>query len=130
MALPYWSNDTQPRQSILCNQIFATVVVFESLKVVYFSTVHSIISYGIIFWGISTHSKIIIKIQKWIIRIIMKSDNKISCWDLFKKLYILPLQFQYIFSLLMSIVKNKDFFKTNLDVHSFNTRSDHDLIFP
>jgi hypothetical protein len=26
---------------------------FESLKMVYFSTVHSIISYGILFWGIS-----------------------------------------------------------------------------
>jgi len=37
---------------------------FESLKLVYFSTVHSIISYGIIFWGTSTHSKIIFKIQK------------------------------------------------------------------
>jgi hypothetical protein len=30
---------------------------FKSLKMVYFSTVHSIISYGIIFWGISSHSK-------------------------------------------------------------------------
>ena len=43
---------------------------FESLKMVYFSTVHAFISYGIIFWGISTHSKIIFKIQKRIIRII------------------------------------------------------------
>ena len=36
---------------------------FESLRMVYFSTVHSIISYGIVFWGISTHSKIF-KIKK------------------------------------------------------------------
>jgi len=105
------------------------LLLFESLKTVYFSTVHSIISYGIIFWGISTHSKIIFKIQKRIIRIITNSDNKISCRDLFKKLYILPLQSQYIFSLLM-FVKNKDFFKTNLDVHGFNTRSNHDLHIP
>jgi hypothetical protein len=42
---------------------------FESLKMVYFSTVHSIISYGIIFWDISTHSKIIFKLQKRIIRL-------------------------------------------------------------
>jgi hypothetical protein len=64
----------------------------ESLKMVYFSTVHSIISYGIIFWGISTHSEITFKIQKRIIRIITNSGNKESCRDLFKKLYILPLQ--------------------------------------
>jgi hypothetical protein len=36
----------------------------EALKMVYFSTVCSIISYGIIFWGISTYSKIIFKTQK------------------------------------------------------------------
>ena len=84
---------------------------FESLKMVYFSTVHSIISYGIIFWGISTYSKIIFKIQKRIIRIIPDSGNKDSCRDLFKNLHILPLLFQYIFSLLMFVVKNKNFFK-------------------
>jgi hypothetical protein len=56
---------------------------FESLKMVYFSTVHSIISYGVIFWGISAHSKIIFKIQKRIIRIITNSDNKASCRYLF-----------------------------------------------
>jgi len=61
---------------------------FESLKMVYFST---FISYGIIFWGISTHSKIIFKIQKRIIRIITNSGNKDSCGGLFKKLHILPL---------------------------------------
>ena len=103
---------------------------FESLKMVYFSTVHSIISYGIIFWGTATHSKIICKIQKRIIRIITNSDNKESCGDLFKKLYILPLQPQYIFSLLMFVVKNKDFFKMNSGVHSFNARFNHDLHIP
>jgi hypothetical protein len=97
---------------------------------VYFSTVHSIISYGIIFWGISVYSKIRFKIQKRIIRIVRNSDNKISCRDLFKKLYILPLQSQYEFSLITFVVKNKDFFKMNSDIHSFITRSNHDLYIP
>ena len=60
----------------------------------------------------------------------MNSGNKDSCRGLFKKLHILPLQSQHIFSLLMFVVKNKDFFKTNSDVHSFNTRSHYDLHFP
>jgi hypothetical protein len=98
-----------------------------SLKMVYFSTVHSVISYGLIFWGISTHSKIIFKIQKRIIRSITNSDNKTSCQELFKNLYILPLQSQYIFCLLMFLVKNRDFFKTNSEVHNFNTTT---YIFP
>ena len=78
---------------------------------VYFSIVHSIISYAI-FWGVSTHSKIIFKIQKRIIKIITNSDNKDSCRNLFTKLNILPSQ--YMFSLIMFVVKNKDQFKTTL----------------
>jgi hypothetical protein len=30
----------------------------------------------------------------------------------------------------MFVVKNKDFFKTNSDIHNFNTRSNHDLHIP
>ena len=48
---------------------------FESLKIFYFSTVHSIISYEIIFWDISTNSKIMFMIQKRIVRIITNSGN-------------------------------------------------------
>jgi hypothetical protein len=86
---------------------------FEALKTVYFSTFRSIISYGIIFWGSSTYSKIMFKTLKRIGRIITNSDNKDSCQNLFKKLCILPHQSQYILALLMFVVKNKDIFKTN-----------------
>jgi hypothetical protein len=71
-----------------------------------------------------------LKSKKRIIRINMNSDNKDSCRDLFKKLNILPLQSQYIFSLLMYVVKNKDLLKNNSEVHSFNTRSHYDLHIP
>jgi hypothetical protein len=40
----------------------------------------------------------------------MNSDNDASCRVLLKKLHVLPLQSQYIFSVLMFVVKNKDFF--------------------
>jgi len=60
----------------------------------------------------------------------MNSGNKDSCRNLFKKLHILPLQSQYIFSLLMFVINNKDFSKINPDFHSFNTRSHHDLQIP
>ena len=59
------------------------LLCFESLKIVYFSTVHSVISYGVTFCSISTRSKIIFKIQKRIIRIVMNSDSKTSWCDLF-----------------------------------------------
>jgi hypothetical protein len=106
------------------------VMSVESLMVVYFSIFHSIMLYGIMFWAISTYNKIIFKIQKRVIRIITYSSNKDSCQDLFKKLNILPLQSQYLLTLLTFVLKNKEFFKMNLDVHNFSTRSNHDLHLP
>ena len=83
---------------------------FVTLK--WFISKSPIISYGIILWGVPTHSKIIFKIQKRIISIITNSGNEYSCRNLFTKLNILPSQ--YMFSLIMFVVKNKDQFKTTL----------------
>ena len=47
---------------------FMSLDVLRSICFAYF---HSIISYGIIFWGNSSHSEEIFKVQKRIIRIIM-----------------------------------------------------------
>jgi hypothetical protein len=97
---------------------------------VYYSIAHSVMSYDIIFWDGSTHSKTIFRIQKRIIRIITDCGSRVSFQNLFKKLSILPFQPQYIFSLLMFVLKNKDFFKFNSDFHTFITRSKCDLHFP
>jgi hypothetical protein len=55
------------------------VLSVESLNMVYFSIFHSIMSYGMMFWAISTYSKIIFKIRKRVISIITTSSNKDSC---------------------------------------------------
>jgi len=97
---------------------------------IYFSSVHSIISYGIIFWGNSSHSNTIFKLQKRVIRIMMNAGNGQSCRKLFKKLNILPLHSQYILSLLLFVVKHINMFKINLMIHSINTRHCSDLYLP
>jgi len=74
-----------------------------SLKVlisIYFSCFHSLLTYGIIFWGNSPISKNIFKIQKRVIRIITNKPRCESCKHLFKQLKILTLPSQYIFSVL------------------------------
>ena len=53
-------------------------VSLDVLKMTYFSYVHSLMSYGIIFWGDSVHSKLIFKIKKRIIRIITNSNRRDS----------------------------------------------------
>jgi hypothetical protein len=92
--------------------------------------VHSILSYGIIFWGNSSSSKDIFKIQKRIIRVITNSRRSDSCRELFKQLDILPLQSQYIYSLLLFINKNKDNFLLNSQVHRIYTRQNSNLYLP
>ena len=77
------------------------------MKMIYYSHVHSVISYGIIFWGNSHLSDSIFKIQKRIIRVITNSGRHDSCRDFYKKLQILPLPSQYIFSLLVFVNKNR-----------------------
>ena len=82
----------------------------EVMKMIYYSYVHSVISYGIIFWGNSHFSDSIFKIQKRIIRIITNTGRRNSCCELSKKLQILPLPSQYIFSLLVFVNKNRSCF--------------------
>ena len=100
------------------------------LKMVYFSYFHSIMSYGIIFWGSSHLSNKIFKIQKRIIRIITNKCKRDSCQQLYKQLQILALPAQYIFSFLMFVIKHRDFFPSNSDIHDRNTRNNHNLYLP
>ena len=86
----------------------------ETIRMVYFAYVHSVMSYGIIFGGNQPHSEEIFKIKKRVITIITNSRARDSCRELFKKLEILPLYSQYI--------KNKHLFSTNYQIHSVHTR--------
>jgi hypothetical protein len=45
----------------------------ETLRMVYFAYIHSIMSYCIIFWGNQPYSDKIFKIQKRVIRIVTRS---------------------------------------------------------
>jgi hypothetical protein len=67
-------------------------------------------SYSIIFWGNSSYSAVIFKMQKRVIRIMMGCGSRQSCRELFKELKILPLSSQYTFSLLLFAVNNRDYF--------------------
>ena len=86
------------------------------LKSTYYSYAHSIMSYGLIFWGNSTDSDDIFRIQKRIIKIITNSNRNASCRELLKKPNLLPLQSQYIYSILLFITKNKDQFSLNSNI--------------
>jgi hypothetical protein len=55
------------------------IVSLEMLRLFYFAHVHSIMSYGIIYWGGSSHIHKIFILQKKIIRIITNTRPRDSC---------------------------------------------------
>jgi len=89
--------------------------------------VGNIMTYGIILGGNSHYSNTIFRLQKSNIRIIVGLSSRDSCREHFKKLKILPLQSQYMLSLLLFVVGNRSYFKENLDIHNINTRTKSNL---
>jgi hypothetical protein len=79
----------------------------RSLRMIYFAYIHSIMTYGIIFWGNSPYSIKLFSIQKKAIRIIMALKKRDSCRDSFKEMKILPLCSQYMYSLMLYVVNNQ-----------------------
>ena len=63
------------------------------------------------------------KIQKRALRIMTNKSKRESCRPLYNQLQILTLPSQYIFSLLIFVVKNKDLFLLNSDIHTINTHN-------
>jgi hypothetical protein len=91
----------------------------DTLKMIYFANFHTVMEYGIIFWGISVGSKIIFQHQKRIIRIMTGCTSRTSCRPLFRSLEILTLTSQYILSLMGFLSSNLDIFVFNTSVHKY-----------
>jgi hypothetical protein len=101
----------KPHMDHLINKLSTACYVIRSVKpyantnvnvMTYHSLFHAVMNYGIIFWGTSSNSTQVFKMQKKAIRIIMGRSNRESCRNLFKELNILPLISQYILSLLIT----------------------------
>jgi hypothetical protein len=76
------------------------VLGLKILKQIYYSYVHSVLKYGIMFWGNSRNSRTIFITQKRILRSMVGAKPRDSCKEIFKKLGILTLYSQYIYSIL------------------------------
>jgi len=106
------------------------IVPTDTLRVIYFAHIHSIISYGIIFWGSSSYANKVVILQKKIIRIITNTRPRDSCREVFKGMEILTLYSQYIYSLLFYTINNKHLFDTNNEIHKYKTRINNNLHCP
>ena len=60
-------------------------------------------------------------------KIIPIARNNDSCREFFKLLKILPLSAQYVYSLLMFLVNNRNLFLDNAELHTTKTRNSNNL---
>jgi hypothetical protein len=102
----------------------------ETLKIVYYSYFHSLMTCGIIFWGNSSFSMQIFRTQNRMIRVMNGLRPRDSCREAFRDWGILPLQCQYIFFLLIFVVNNMGFYHLTSQIHGFNTGRNFDLYRP
>jgi hypothetical protein len=122
-----WKNHIDsliPKLSSTCYAIRAIkpFVNQKALLMVYYAYFHSIICYGIIFWGNSSYAINVFYLQKWMIWIITGIGNRTSCKQSFIALKIPTLLSLYIYSLLCFVVDNMDQYYFVSDIHNRNTR--------
>jgi hypothetical protein len=127
-----WTNQTDkliPKLSGACYAVRSTChIINTETQISLFCPFSLYNKYGIIFWGNSSNSKKIFTLQKKIVRLMAGFKPRNSCRSLFKRLEMLTLPYEYIFTLLLFIVNNQEHFQTsNSAVHSVNTRNKNQL---
>lgn len=109
---------------------------FHTAKLVYYSYIHSRISYGIILWGHSSKTKRLFILQKRAIRYLANVSYdpctagvfyKDSCRPLFIKFKILTLPCIYILNVIMFVLENEHCIPFLSETHKYNTRNHNDF---
>jgi hypothetical protein len=84
-------------------------------------------TYGLMFWGNSSHAARVFKLQKRVIRLIKGCGYRDSCREHFRDMNILPLRLQYKYSLMMFVIKNREIFNINSDCYEIDTRQNMNI---
>lgn len=115
--------------SSICYMLRALKLILDlkTLKMVYYAYFHSVMLYGVEFWGNATNSIKIFRMQKKAIRIIFGIKPRSSCRPYFKTHKIRTLYTEYTIRVLKLVNKNAEYYSTNKDLHSHNTRNAYKL---
>lgn len=114
--------------SSLCFAVYTlkNICSYNTVLSYYFSNVHSIINYGIIFWGKSSNWKKVFRLQKKIVRIINHKDARTHCRPLFKENKIMTLPSLYMYRSILFYMENIEYVK-NSDIHKYSTRNANNI---
>lgn len=100
------------------------------LKSYYFAHVHSLISYGLICWGMSSDVYQVFKLQKRALRTILGMSQQMSCRTYFKQNRIMTVPSIYIYQVLVYTHQNRRDFPLLGQHHDYNTRNARSLNIP
>lgn len=95
----------------------------QFLRNIYFALFHSVLCYGILFWGNASGINRVLLLQKQVLRIFTFSNYLDHCKPLFVQEQILTVINQYIFECLIHTKSNFNSLVLNNHVHTHNTRT-------
>jgi hypothetical protein len=127
-----WKQHIEQVMNKMCSACYALrnvkhIVPVDALRVIYFAHIHSIICYGIIFWGSSYYANKVFILQKKIVRIVTNTRPRDFCREAFKNREIMTLYSQYVYSLVLYTVNNKHLFDTNNEIHKYISKNNNNL---
>lgn len=100
------------------------------LRQVYFAYFHSLISYGLIFWGNSCEASRVFLAQKRAIRLLAGTCMREPCKPHFQRLGILPLPSLFIFQCFIFFKSNPNRFFSKNHLHDHFTRNSSMIQYP
>jgi len=99
------------------------------VKSAYFAFFHSVMSYGLLFWGNSSHVQSILLLQKKAVRILANAPYREHCRPIFKQLGIMTVVNLYIYTVLLHSKETTNF-QLRQAVHMHNTRNSKKIDIP
>lgn len=121
----------------VCKKLASSVFVVRNLnecvskatlRSVYFSLFHSVMSYGIITWGGSTNATRVFGMQRRVVRILANLGYRDDCKQAFIQLGIITFPSLYILEGLLHVKRNRVLYPSHSGIHDYDTRNKDDLV--
>uniref|UniRef100_A0A1Y1L6D6 Reverse transcriptase domain-containing protein n=1 Tax=Photinus pyralis TaxID=7054 RepID=A0A1Y1L6D6_PHOPY len=106
------------------------VTTKETVMAAYYGIFHSVLSYAILAWGHSAHSRVLFGLQRKCIRLLKNLKYRDCCRQGFIELNILTLPCIYIQQCLIYTKEHMTTLTVSTDIHTYNTRNKENLYIP
>lgn len=108
--------------ALYCIRRLMRVATYQCALLSYHTQFHSVATYGILFWGVSTDANNVFIMQKKALRLLNGLRPGDTCRTIFRKSRILTIPAVYILQTTLFVHKNVSHHTRNCDVHHYQTR--------